>query len=175
MLPVVQELAHKYRLFSAYFEPKDEKCPLPLTLPDLRITFQATASNIGELIPLNLRSQYKLLDTVPTTPVGTIHVKRKSCHIMLHPWWADGWAVPAVWAALQAPPGTSVPDPWHFGVDPDPRIRTNGSGSFHFHHWPSRCQQKTNKKKFFCIVLFEGTVLLHNFSKIKNQKEVTKL
>jgi hypothetical protein len=30
-------------------------------------------------------------------------------------------------------------------------------------------------KKFFCIVLFDGTVLLHHFSKIKSQKEVTKL
>jgi hypothetical protein len=34
---------------------------------------------------------------------------------------------------------------------------TNGSGSFCFHHLPSRCQQKTNLKKFFCILLFEGT------------------
>jgi hypothetical protein len=38
---------------------------------------------------------------------------------------------------------------------------TNGSGSgcgsFYFHYWLSRCQQKTNlKKKFFCILLFEG-------------------
>ncbi len=33
-----------------------------------------------------------------------------------------------------------------------------GSGSFYCHHWPSRCQQKnTLKKKFFCILLFEGT------------------
>ncbi len=32
-----------------------------------------------------------------------------------------------------------------------------GSGSFYFHHRPSRCQQETNLKKFFCIILFEGT------------------
>jgi hypothetical protein len=33
--------------------------------------------------------------------------------------------------------------------------------------------KKTNlKKKFFCIILFEGT--LHHFSTVKSQKEVTK-
>jgi hypothetical protein len=31
-----------------------------------------------------------------------------------------------------------------------------GSGSCYFHHWPSRSQQKTILKKFFCILLFEG-------------------
>ncbi len=51
---------------------------------------------------------------------------------------------------------------------------TNGSGSWscYFLLWPSRCQQKTNLKKVFCILLFEGH--LHNFLKIKGQKEVTK-
>ncbi len=38
---------------------------------------------------------------------------------------------------------------------------TNGSGcgcgSFYFHQWPSRCQQKTNLKKISRILLFEGT------------------
>ncbi len=38
---------------------------------------------------------------------------------------------------------------------------TNGSGSCYFHHWSSRGQQKTNffkiLKKFFCLLLFEGT------------------
>ncbi len=35
---------------------------------------------------------------------------------------------------------------------------TCGSGSCYFHHWPSKRQQKTNfNKKFFCILLFEGT------------------
>ncbi len=29
-----------------------------------------------------------------------------------------------------------------------------GSGSFYFHHWPSRCQQKTNKKKVFLHITF---------------------
>jgi hypothetical protein len=29
---------------------------------------------------------------------------------------------------------------------------TNGSGSFYFHHWPSRCQQKTNF--FFKVFLY---------------------
>ncbi len=68
---------------------------------------------------------------------------------------------------------TSVADPWHFGVDPDPdppiRIRDPslwlldpdpdlGSRSCYFRHWPSRC-----------LLLFEGTFT--SFSKIKSQKE----
>ncbi len=44
-----------------------------------------------------------------------------------------------------------------------------GSGSFFFRHKPSRCQQKTNlKKKFFCILLFEGT--FKSFFKDKKSK-----
>jgi hypothetical protein len=31
-----------------------------------------------------------------------------------------------------------------------------------------------NFQKFFCLLLFEGSVDLHHFSKIKSQKEVTK-
>ncbi len=47
---------------------------------------------------------------------------------------------------------------------------TNGSGSFYFHHWPSRCQQKTNFfTKFFCILLLEGTFTL--FFKDKKSKK----
>ncbi len=50
-------------------------------------------------------------------------------------------------------------------MDPD-----HGSGSCHFRHWPSRCQQKTKfLTQFFCLLLFE--VHLHHFSKIKSQKE----
>jgi hypothetical protein len=30
------------------------------------------------------------------------------------------------------------------------------------------------KKSFCCLLLFEGTVHLHHFSKIKSQQEVTK-
>ncbi len=54
------------------------------------------------------------------------------------------------------------------------RIRiplTNGSGrgSCYFRHWPSRCQQKTNfKKKFFYLLLFEGTFT--SFFKDKKSK-----
>ncbi len=78
----------------------------------------------------------------------------------------------------------SVADPWHFGggsgsgsADPclwimDPAA----SGSFYFHHWPSRCPPTKTIFffKFSCILLFAGTVLLHHFSKKKSQKEVTK-
>ncbi len=43
-----------------------------------------------------------------------------------------------------------------------------------FCHWPSKRQQKTNSKKFFCPLLFEGTsVHVHIFSKI-SPKEVNK-
>ncbi len=54
---------------------------------------------------------------------------------------------------------------------------SNGSGcrseSCYFRHWPSRRQQKTNKKKFFCLYCNILKVHLHNFSKIKSSKEVT--
>ncbi len=41
-------------------------------------------------------------------------------------------------------------------------------GSCYFRHWPSRCQQKTYfLTQFFCLLLFEGTVHLHYFSKKK--------
>jgi hypothetical protein len=33
--------------------------------------------------------------------------------------------------------------------------------------------KKLFKKKFFCVLLFEGTFTVHHFSKIKSQKEVT--
>ncbi len=39
-----------------------------------------------------------------------------------------------------------------------------GSGSFYFHHWPSRCQQKTNFKKKFSLL--QGTCT--SFLKIKS-------
>ncbi len=48
---------------------------------------------------------------------------------------------------------------------------TNGSGSCYFRHWPSRCQQK---KQFFNTIFaayYFLKVHLHNFSKIKGQKE----
>ncbi len=44
----------------------------------------------------------------------------------------------------------------------------SGSGSCYFHHSPSRRQQKTNFKKFFCKLLFEGT-----FFKDKKSKRFT--
>jgi hypothetical protein len=51
---------------------------------------------------------------------------------------------------------------------------TNGSGSGFgsccFRHWPSRCQQKTNKKKIL-LITFWRFLHLHHFSKIKSQKE----
>ncbi len=48
----------------------------------------------------------------------------------------------------------------------------SGSGSCYFRHWPSIHQQKTNLKKFFCLLLFEGTFT--SFFKDKKSKEVTK-
>ncbi len=47
---------------------------------------------------------------------------------------------------------------------------SNGSGSRYFCHWRSRCQRKTNFcKKIFCYYFLKEK--LHNFSKIKSQKE----
>ena len=47
-----------------------------------------------------------------------------------------------------------------------------GSGSRFFHHWRSRRLQKTYfSTNFFCILVFEGTVHFHHFSKIKSQKK----
>jgi hypothetical protein len=60
-------------------------------------------------------------------------------------------------------------------MDPDPGSRC-GSGSFYFHHWPSRCQQKKIFfKKFLCIVLFEGTstsslLAIKIFKKVKKSQ-----
>ncbi len=72
-----------------------------------------------------------------------------------------------------------------FWFDPDP-IRgpmplTNGSGSgsgfesgsCYFRHWPSWSQQKTNSLKDFQLISFQRYIL-HHFSQIKSQKEVTK-
>ncbi len=77
----------------------------------------------------------------------------------------------------------SVPDPWYFGVDPDPRIHASaltngsgsrfGSGSLYFHHWPSSSQQIINLKKILLIsfLVFEGTFSVYHFSKINDQKK----
>ncbi len=63
---------------------------------------------------------------------------------------------------------SSVADPWHCGVI---RIRIRGSmplnngsgfGSCYFRHWPSRRQLNNNNKKFFCLLLFEGTFTSQN-------------
>ncbi len=72
------------------------------------------------------------------------------------------------------------PDPaFYLNADPDPGSQTNadpdltlnqcseymtfwcgsGSRSCYFSHWPSRRQQKNNKKRFFCVLLVEGTFI----------------
>ncbi len=87
---------------------------------------------------------------------------------------------------LHTTSASSVPDPWHFGLDPDPRIHASdwwirirfldpGSGSCYFRHWPSRCQKKTiYLSQFFLltVLLFEGTFT--SFFKDKKSKRVTK-
>jgi hypothetical protein len=55
-----------------------------------------------------------------------------------------------------------APDP---DSDPDPTL-------FVIHLQDTN--KKLIKKKFFCLLLFEDTGTLHNFSKIKSQKEVAK-
>ncbi len=51
---------------------------------------------------------------------------------------------------------------------------TNGYGSFYFHHWPSRWQQKKQMllKKIYCILLSEGTFT--SFFKGKKSKRSNK-
>ena len=66
--------------------------------------------------------------------------------------------------------GSGSSDPCLWLMDPDP-----GSGSCYFRHWPPRCQQKTNFltqffNTIFCAYYFLK-LHLHNFSKIKSQKE----
>ncbi len=48
---------------------------------------------------------------------------------------------------------------------------TNGSGSWYFRHWPSRCQQKTHfLTQFFLLITFWRYIYII-FSKIKSRKE----
>jgi len=44
-----------------------------------------------------------------------------------------------------------------------------GSGSFYFHHWPSKCKQ-IKKMFFFCILPVLLKIILNHFSKIERQK-----
>ena len=56
---------------------------------------------------------------------------------------------------------------WLMDPDPDP-----GSGSCYFRHWPSRCRQKTNFfTQFFFLIRYFLKLHLHQFSKMKSQKE----
>jgi len=72
-------------------------------------------------------------------------------------------------------PLISEAEPWHFGMDPDPRIDASDYWiriqieSCYCRHWP--CQQKTNlKKKNSAYYFLKGH--LHHFSKIKSQKKL---
>jgi hypothetical protein len=58
-------------------------------------------------------------------------------------------------------------------MDPDPDPDADSDPSI-FIIDNSRCQQKTHLKKSFSALYFLK-ILLHHFSKIKSQKEVTKL
>ncbi len=73
---------------------------------------------------------------------------------------------------------SSVADPWHFGVDADPQIHASDKWIRIRILTPPifvTDLQFANKKTnffndFFCLLLFEGAYL-HNFLKVKNQKE----
>jgi len=54
----------------------------------------------------------------------------------------------------------SVPDPWHFGTDPDPR--TYGSGSCSFRQWPPRYHQTHIFFSNFFAYLFMNIHLNHS-------------
>ncbi len=66
---------------------------------------------------------------------------------------------------------TSVADPWHFGVDPDPDSDP-GSGSFYFRHWPSRCQQRTNfLTQVFLLMTFWSYIYIIFKDKIHKESQ----
>ncbi len=73
----------------------------------------------------------------------------------------------------------SVADPWHFGVDTDPDLdpRINASDWWIRILLFSSLAFKMQTKKLIFIKSFSAyyflKVLLHNFSKIKSQKEIT--
>ncbi len=46
-----------------------------------------------------------------------------------------------------------------------------GSGSFYFHHWPSRCHQKTNFKKSFSAYYFLKVLFTSFFKKVKKKSQ----
>jgi hypothetical protein len=70
---------------------------------------------------------------------------------------------------------TSVADPCHFGVDPNPRIHASDKWIriLLFSSLTFKRPTRTNFKKSFSAYYFMK-VHLHHFSKIKSQKEVTK-
>jgi hypothetical protein len=63
----------------------------------------------------------------------------------------------------------SIPDPLHFGEDPDP---DPGNLILQFSSMTFRTPTKTNKKKFSAYFFLK--LHLHHFSKIKSPKEVAK-
>jgi hypothetical protein len=77
--------------------------------------------------------------------------------------------------------GTSIVDPLHFGVYPDPDLDPRIHASdywiqiririllFSLLTFP-RCQQKTIFLKFFCLLLFEGTYLYIIFRDKKSKR-----
>ncbi len=72
----------------------------------------------------------------------------------------------------------SVADPWHFGTDPDPWIRTpltnrSRSGSCYFRQWPSRRELKNFYFFVFCFLLFEVTFTSF-FKDKKSERAFTK-
>ncbi len=83
-------------------------------------------------------------------------------------------ATPQQISAPRYVPVTSVPDPWHFGTDPDadPYLTKwcgSGFGFSSFRQWPSGCQQKKKISPSFYALKAH----LHHSSKIKGLKEVT--
>ncbi len=72
---------------------------------------------------------------------------------------------------------SSVPDPWHFVVDPDPRIHASDwwirMRILLFSSFTFKTPTKNNFKESFSAYYF-SKVHLHYFSKIKSPKKITK-
>ncbi len=71
-------------------------------------------------------------------------------------------------------------DSWHFGTDPDPRIRTTGfrirSLLLFFRGWQDSNKTKFFVLKVFCLLLFEGTFTsVFKYKKSKRSQKIVEI
>ncbi len=114
------------------------------------------------------RSLWSSLSKACSSKIFTCSGEEPVGAAVLHPAAGPGWRAhgPALHQqgrqhrGLLGKDRNSVPDPWHFGVDPDPRIHAADKWIriLLFSLLTFKAPTKTNlKKKFFCLLLFYGT------------------